>query len=204
MAKVTPEHQKFCEELWDAEGGAHNDGPFTPVGMKPTVVFPGSDGGGNWGSGTVDPRLDYYFTNTKADGAIAHMVQTTQGSAPAKNGLGEDMSQNAYIRACVHVGNRTTGSFSNPQTGWPCNAPPWGELSAVNLNTGAIAWRVPFGRVDELEAKGVMNTGSFNKGGSVATAGGLLFIGASYDQRFHAYESKTGKLLWEVTLSANA
>jgi glucose dehydrogenase len=74
----------------------------------------------------------------------------------------------------------------------------------VNYNTGDIAWRVPFGRVDALEAKGVMNTGSFNKGGSVATAGGLLFIGASYDQRFHAYDSRTGKLLWEVKLAANA
>jgi glucose dehydrogenase len=58
--------------------------------------------------------------------------------------------------------------------------------------------------VDELEAKGVMNTGSFNKGGSVATAGGLLFIGASYDARFHAYDSKTGKLLWETKLPAMA
>ena len=54
--------------------------------------------------------------------------------------------------------------------------------------------------MDDLEAKGVMNTGSFNKGGSVATAGGVLFIGASYDQRFHAYDSKTGKLLWETKL----
>jgi glucose dehydrogenase len=74
----------------------------------------------------------------------------------------------------------------------------------VNYNTADIAWRIPFGRVEALEAQGVMNTGSFNKGGSVATAGGLLFIGASYDQRFHAFESKTGKLLWEVKLAANA
>jgi glucose dehydrogenase len=93
------------------------------------------------------------------------------------------------------------GAFANPQTGWPCEAPPWGELSAVSLTTGEIAWRIPFGRVDDLEAKGVMNTGSFNKGGSVATAGGVLFIGASYDQRFHAYDSKTGKLLWETKLA---
>ena len=89
-------------------------------------------------------------------------------------------------------------------TGWPCQAPPWGELIAINLNTGDIAWREPFGRVDALEALGVMNTGSINIGGSVATAGGLLFIGASTDQRFHAFESKSGKLLWEVKLAANA
>jgi glucose dehydrogenase len=89
-------------------------------------------------------------------------------------------------------------------TGWPCQAPPWGELAAVNINTGDIVWREPFGRVDALEARGVMNTGSINIGGSVATAGGVLFIGASTDQRFHAYESKTGKLLWEIKLAANA
>ena len=198
IAKVTPEHQKFCEALWDSEGGAHNDGPFTPVGMKPTVVFPGADGGGNWGSGTVDPRLGYFFLNAKADGAISRMAP------PGPNQKGGD-SGTAYVRTPIRAPNgRTQGSFSNPETGWPCNAPPWGELSAVNYNTGEIAWRVPFGRVDELEAKGVMSTGSLNKGGSVATAGGVLFIGASYDARFHAYESKTGKLLWETKVPAAA
>lgn len=202
LAKVTPEQQKFCEQLWDSDGGAHNNGPFTPVGTQPTVVFPGADGGGNWGSGSIDTKLGYFFVNTKADGAIAKMVKAVPGEP--KNGLGEDTSQNAYVRKGVRMGNRTVGAFSNPQTGWPCNAPPWGELAAINYNTGDIAWRVPFGRVDALEAKGVMNTGSFNKGGSVATAGGVLFIGASYDGRFHAYDSKTGKLLWETKLPAMA
>jgi quinoprotein glucose dehydrogenase len=207
IAKVTPEQQKFCQALFDAEGGAHNDGPFTPVGMHPTIVFPGGDGGGNWGSGSVDPKLGYFFVNTKADGAIARMIKPGDANPPAtKDGLGEDVSANAYIRTGVHVAgtSRAIGSFSNPNTGWPCQQPPWGELAAINYNTGDIAWRVPFGRVDALEAKGIMNTGAFNKGGSVATAGGLLFIGATYDQRFHAYESKTGKLLWEVKLAANA
>jgi quinoprotein glucose dehydrogenase len=99
---------------------------------------------------------------------------------------------------------RGPGSLINPATGWPCQSPPWGELFAINVNTGDVAWRVPFGRVETLEALGVMNTGSYNIGGSVATASGLLFIGATNDQRFHAYESKTGKLLWETKLPANA
>src|SRR5581483_3649235 len=174
LAKVTPEQQKFCEALWDAEGGAHNDGPFTPVGMKPTVVFPGADGGGNWGSGSVDPKLGYFFLNTKTDGAIGRMVQPSEENSPAgRNGLGEDVSANAYIRTGIHVegAKRPVAAFTNPNTGWPCEQPPWGELSAVNYNTGEIAWRVPFGRVDALEAKGIMNTGALNKGGSVATAG---------------------------------
>lgn len=199
LAKVTPEQEKFCEALWDAEGGAHNDGPFTPMGMKPTVVFPGADGGGSWSGGSVDPKLGYFFYNVKNDGAIGTM---TRQNVPAgtKDGLGQLIDPNMYQRTPIMIDGRRVGAFSNPNTGWPCEAPPWGELSAVNLNTGEIAWRIPFGRVDELEAKGVMNTGSFNKGGSVATASGLLFIGASYDKRFHAFDSKTGKLLWEIQL----
>jgi quinoprotein glucose dehydrogenase len=65
-----------------------------------------------------------------------------------------------------------------------------------------VVWRIPFGRVDSLEKIGVTNTGSYNIGGSFATASGLLFIGATDDKRFHAYESKTGKLLWETMLPA--
>jgi quinoprotein glucose dehydrogenase len=206
IAQITPEHQKYCDALFDAEGGAHNDGPFTPMGLKPTVVFPGADGGGNWGSGSVDPKLGYFFVNVKNDGAIGRMIRPSEADPPAtKDGLGEDVSANAYIRTGIRVAaGRPTGAFANPQTGWSCNAPPWGELSAVNLNTGEIAWRIPFGRVDELEARGIANTGSFNKGGSLATAGGVLFIGATPDRRFHAYDSRTGKLLWETRLPAPA
>jgi glucose dehydrogenase len=203
LARVTPEQQKYCEALWDANGGAHNDGPYTPMGTKPTVVFPGGDGGGSWSGVSVDPQLGYMFQNVKNDGAIGYMGKP--GTRPgARDGLGQNIDPNMLARLGIQMGNRRVSAFANPETGWPCEAPPWGELSAVNLATGEVAWRIPFGRVDELEAKGVMNTGSFNKGGSVATAGGVLFIGASYDSRFHVYESKTGKLLWETKLMAQA
>jgi glucose dehydrogenase len=202
IAKLTPEHQKFCEDLFDAGGGAQNDGPFTPLGMKPVVSFPAALGGANWGSGSVDPKLGYFFINTRNEGAIGSMIKPEEANPPAtKNGLGEDLTQNRYIRAGPR-GQDT--SFVDPKTGWPCQQPPWGELMAINLNTGDIAWRIPFGRIEELETMGIMNTGSLNIGGSVATSGGLLFIGATIDHRFHAYESKTGKLLWETKLAAQA
>src|SRR4030095_3349914 len=85
----------------------------------------------------------------------------------------------------------------------PCQQPPWGTLSAVNLNTGEIVWQVPLGVVDELEAKGVHSTGSQNLGGSIVTAGGLVFIASTTDRRFRAFDSRTGSQLWETRLEAN-
>jgi quinoprotein glucose dehydrogenase len=200
IAKVTPEQQQYCQALFDSNGGTQNEGAFTPMGVKQTVVFPASNGGANWGGASIDPALGYYFINTRSEGAIGRMGKPSE-LPPAKGKNAQNQDPNAYVR--IGARGQNTG-FANPMTGWPCQAPPWGELVAINLNTGDIAWREPFGRVDALEALGVMNTGSINIGGSVATAGGLLFIGASTDQRFHAFESKSGKLLWEVKLAANA
>jgi quinoprotein glucose dehydrogenase len=90
--------------------------------------------------------------------------------------------------------------FLDPED-YPATAPPWGALSAIDLNTGKYLWKIPFGEYPELAAKGMGNTGSDNYGGPVVTAGGLLFIGATvFDQKFHAYDSQTGQLLWETEL----
>ncbi len=90
--------------------------------------------------------------------------------------------------------------FTDPE-GYPATAPPWGTLSAIDMNTGKYLWKIPFGEYPELVAKGMAATGSDNYGGPVVTSGGLLFIGASvFDQKFHAYDKNTGKLLWETEL----
>jgi quinoprotein glucose dehydrogenase len=87
--------------------------------------------------------------------------------------------------------------------GYPPLTPPWGTLSAIDLNAGTIRWQIPFGEFPELAAKGLRNTGSDNYGGPVVTASGLLFIGATnFDRKFHAYDKTTGRLLWQVTLPA--
>jgi quinoprotein glucose dehydrogenase len=92
--------------------------------------------------------------------------------------------------------------FLDPD-GYPAIAPPWGTLSAIDLKNGAYAWKIPFGEYPELAKQGLGDTGSENYGGAVVTAGGLLFIGATvYDNKFHAYDKRTGKLLWETTLPA--
>ena len=91
-------------------------------------------------------------------------------------------------------------TFTDPD-GYPANSPPWGSLSAINLDTGDYVWKTALGEYPELAAKGIKDTGSENHGGGVVTAGGLFFIGAThYDSKFRAFDKKTGKLLWETVL----
>ena len=84
---------------------------------------------------------------------------------------------------------------------YPAIAPPWGTLNAIDLNTGEYLWKIPLGEYPDLAAKGMKDTGSENYGGPIVTAGGVVLIGASlYDSKFHAFDSRTGKLLWETKL----
>ncbi len=86
--------------------------------------------------------------------------------------------------------------------GLPAISPPWGTLNAINLNTGEYIWKIPFGEVKSLKEKGVPTTGTENYGGPVVTASGLLFIAATKDGMFRAFNKKTGQLLWETKLPA--
>jgi quinoprotein glucose dehydrogenase len=90
--------------------------------------------------------------------------------------------------------------FMDPD-GYPAIAPPWGTLSAINLDTGKYLWQIPLGEYPELEAKGLKDTGSENYGGPIVTAGGIVFIGATiFDSKFRAFDSTTGQLLWQAAL----
>lgn len=87
------------------------------------------------------------------------------------------------------------------QDGYPAIAPPWGTLSAIDLNTEKYIWKIPLGKYPELAAQGMRNTGTENYGGPIVTAGGVVLIGATiFDRKMHAFDSRTGRLLWETTL----
>ena len=183
ITTVTPESNRFCTEWWEKERMS-NDGPYTPYGTEGvTVVFSGTIGGGNWGGAAFNPQLGYLFVNTSSLATIGHMVP---GS-----GLEKYRNELSYTRFWDN--NR-----------YPCQQPPWGELAAVNVNTGEIAWKIPFGIYPELVAKGIPPTGTPNLGGPIATASGLVFIGATRDARFRAYDARTGKELWYTQLEAAA
>jgi mono/diheme cytochrome c family protein len=90
--------------------------------------------------------------------------------------------------------------FLDPD-GYPAIAPPWGTLNAIDLKTGKYVWKIPLGEYPELARQGIKNTGTETYGGPIVTAGGLVFIGATvYDRKFRAFDSRSGKLLWEVEL----
>lgn len=88
------------------------------------------------------------------------------------------------------------------QDGYPALKPPWGTMNAIDMNTGDILWQVPLGEYPELVKQGLSNTGTENHGGPVVTAGGLVFIAATYDEKIRAFNSKTGAVVWEYTLPA--
>jgi glucose dehydrogenase len=178
----TSEAAKFCGEWFDK---LVNLGPYTPVGTKPSLRFPGTMGGGNWGGVSFDPKAGLIFVNTSSLGGLGQMVPAREGAPlPYRN-------EGAYVRFV-------------DQDGYPCQKPPWGELSAVNANTGDVAWRVPLGSYPALEGSAFENKGTINMGGSIVTAGGVVFIGATLDARLRAFDSRTGKELWVGDLGATA
>jgi quinoprotein glucose dehydrogenase len=86
--------------------------------------------------------------------------------------------------------------------GYPAVKPPWGTLNAINLNTGEYEWSVALGEFPELTARGVPPTGTENYGGPIVTAGGLVFIAATQDEKIRAFDQRTGRVLWQAKLPA--
>ena len=184
LTNVTPESRAYCATL--VEGAAFG-GIFTPIGLKPTVLFPGTNGGANWGGASFDPETHTLFVNSMDVGMLYHMVKRPDGST---------------------IPYRPQGSGTPNSRFWdpdmlPCQKPPWGFLTAIDLDKGEFRWRSVFGVVDALVDKGLPPTGAPNLGGSLVTAGGLVFIGATNDSRFRAFDKDTGKELWVARLPAS-
>jgi len=248
-----------------------SDGQFVPFSLdRQTIVFPGFDGGAEWGGPAVDPATGILYVNANemawTGGLVADNPAAGPGATlyrnqcgvchgvnragnppafPSLTGIAHRLTDAQIRDVIAHGKNRMPGfpnlrptqldallaylktsatpapehtrtpmsggphatysftgyrKFLDPD-GYPAIAPPWGTLSAIDLNTGKFLWHIPLGDYPALAARGLTNTGSENYGGPIVTAGGLVFISATvYDRKFRAFDSSTGKLLWETTL----
>jgi quinoprotein glucose dehydrogenase len=200
IATVTPELEKACKELIQ---GVQMGGPYLPVSYnRLRVQFPGNHGGVNWFGTSFNPQLGYLFVNTNELGQLSGVKDHDPKSGRASgDGVGNRVDPDG-----PYEGVPGGGRFSVPGTDsqqLPCQQPPWGQLTAVNVNTGEFAWRVPLGVTDSLPPD-KQKTGRPGNGGTIATAGGLVFVGATDDARFRAFDAKTGKELWTYKLGGAA
>ncbi len=158
------------------------------------------------------PLTDLAARSTRA--AVTNVVEAGSGRMPAFGSLPE-AQRRSLIDFLLGEERATAAASSNPAgppylfggfrrwfdaEGYPAIRPPWGTLNAVDLNTGKIKWKVALGEYPELTARGIPPTGTENYGGPVVTASGLIFIGATADETFRAFDKDTGKILWQAKL----
>ena len=273
VTDISPESHRVISERLSRMRSA---GQFIPTSLEGTIIFPGLDGGGEWGGAAVDPRSGIMYVNGNDmpwigamveirpdDGRLAaaghrvyglHCVQChgidragdEQGVYPGLLDLGDRMTVDealaiirdgqGYMPSHAHLsaGNLealtaylfdTPGSAPSPNApdaastgepeyvfagyrrfldpdGYPAVKPPWATLNAIDLNAGEILWKVTLGEWPELTARGLPPTGAEAYGGPIVTASGVLFIGATRDERFRAFDMSNGELLWETSLPA--
>ena len=185
IADISPEHRAFAHRVF---GEYDAGGVFSAPSQKGVMVFPGNNGGADWGGGCYDPTSSLYFVSSSNLGMVMKM-------APA------DPSSSSY--------RMIGGGFL--RTGWlwdsamiPLQPPPWGTLTAIDLNQGTIVWQTPLGIIESLAEKGITHTGTPGIGGGIVTAGGLVFIGHSNDSRFRAFDKDTGTELWVARIDGSA
>ncbi len=179
LTNISPQAHVYAREIFQK---ARSGNAWLPPSLQGTVIFPGFDGGTDWGGGSFDPATGWFYVNTHDEPWILTLV-------PARAGAGYPYAITGYNRFL-------------DQEGYAAIKPPWGQLAAVDLNRGEIVWQVPLGEHPELTARGIPQTGTQNIGGSVVTAGGLVFIGATQDEKFRAFDKETGRVVWQAQLPA--
>lgn len=167
---------------------ARNEGLFTPPTTRYTIQMPGNNGGANWSGAAIDPQTGRLFVVSKDLPAVLKL----EPDKPAQRVTEEN------------VADRYVSGFGllTGKNGLSLISPPWTSLTAYDMNQGTILWQIPLGEVPELAKRGIKNTGThYPKVGPVVTAGGLIFTGTR-DKKVRAFDTDTGKLLWEREVDA--
>lgn len=204
MWGITPIDQLYCRIGY---AKARYEGPFTPSGMTPSILHPAAFGAINWGGVSVHPEFGIAVVNSNR---LANYVRLlTREEADARGMSRQEAFGNPSELALGGPQENTPYAVERPY--WltalniPCNAPPYGLISAIDLNTGNLLWTDRFGTAKSSGPFGIgmpfpIPMGTPNHGGALTTKTGIVFIGATKDNMFHAFDLRNGDLLWRVEL----
>jgi quinoprotein glucose dehydrogenase len=182
---LTDADRDFCRSQME---GLRYEGVFTPPTIDGTLIYPGYAGGINWGGVAVHSDSQILVTTVIS---IPFWVRLSKREAGSTEGN--------QIGTPYHM---TRAAFMSP-SGLPCTPPPWGRLVAIDLTTGAVKWDLPIGVMKGLEdVPGAESWGSLAFGGPMITAGGLVFVAATMDDKLRAFDVESGTLLWQADLPA--
>ncbi|PYU04812.1 MAG: pyrroloquinoline quinone-dependent dehydrogenase [Acidobacteria bacterium] len=175
-----------------------NEGIFTPPSLQGTLVMPGNLGGMTWSGYAFDPQHSLLIVNT--NNLVAKIKLIPRADFSRRDARAEDGEYSPQTGAPYGLFRR----FLQSPSGLPCTAPPWGLLTAVDMNEGKIRWQLPLGSMQDFGGKHPpILPGSISLGGPIVTAGGLVFIAATFDPFFRAFDIETGKELWKAQLPAS-
>lgn len=200
MWGATPLDQLWCRIRFK---GARHDGPFTPPGIRPSVFYPGTLGGVDWGGISVDPQRRLMVVNWNRVPIYMRLVprEDAKGIGPTETGMvhmGDPVAQAGTPFAALN------GPFLSPLE-MPCTQPPFGKIGVVDLDSQKLVWQRPFGTSADSGPMGIpsllpLPMGVPNTGGSLTTRSGLVFIGATQEKRIRAFDGQSGNLLWSAKL----
>jgi quinoprotein glucose dehydrogenase len=193
---LTPWDRAQCRRLIE---GARHEGRFTPPSLQGTIIYPFTGGGTNWGGLAFDPDRQVVFVNTSSAMHLVRLIPAARVHATQQAELNVEVSQQEGAPYGM------SREVMRSKLGLPCNPPPWGQLHAVDMRTGRILWSIPLGTTRDLAPGSQLLLGDIgvpNFGGPMATASGLVFIGATLDDYLRAFDGATGKELWRGRLPA--
>jgi quinoprotein glucose dehydrogenase len=206
MWGLTPLDQLWCRLRFRE---ARFDGPFTPPGLKRSLIYPGYSGGFNWGSVSVDPARRLLVVHWLRLATMLQLIPRsqadTQGMRQWNPIAGQPVRYNPQIGTPYGAEAKP---FMSP-LGVPCTNPPYGMIGAIDLDTLRVKWQRPLGTAQDAGPLGLrsglpISMGTPISGGAVTTAGGLIFIGATTERAFRAIDSETGDILWKDRLHTSA